>query len=314
MQKTVKLKETLTTQQIIQLLNGRQLVGIFTSMIMPSDTFYSLAKELCSGYYLHRSGEKTISPTFEKILFYAEDEDVTQSAEYILGKLIRGKFIDKWNKIYNALIVEPYNVLADTEMSIKRTGNNTDTTNKNATNTKTGNNADAINYDTTRTVSGNNSDQNQYNSNLTDDETRSNKQTTIRNSNSNDSVYGFNSEFAVPTDENTDFVNETVEGKPSDNTRHNSQSKTGTDTRTISINESQKNNGTDTHSITINETENITGNDTTTKSINEDFSRSGRHASGAKLIDEEIELRNTKLFYDIIYADIDSIATLQIYI
>lgn len=246
----MKLIETLTKTQIVDMLNGDR-VGIFTSLFNQTDLFYNKTEMLCLGYYTERSGEKTISPTYEKLLsFVKENEDITETAEELLGKLIRGKFIDKWNRVYNALLQEQYNIL-DNSTYIE---------------TIVGDNIDIKTFDTNNETNGN----------------TSNKQTYTRESNSNDDIYGFNSSAGSPSNSSLDSETETTQGDSKDNTTHNINTKTGTETLNLTVNETKTN--------------------------------TGRNGSGADLIQKELKLRNEQLFFNILYKDIDSITTLQIYI
>ena len=246
----MKLIETLTKTQIVDMLNGDR-VGIFTSLFNQTDLFYNKTEMLCLGYYTERSGEKTISPTYEKLLsFVKENEDITETAEELLGKLIRGKFIDKWNRVYNALLQEQYNIL-DNSTYIE-------------------------------TIIGDNVDTKTFDTNNETNSSTSNKQTYTRESNSNDDIYGFNSSASSPSNSSINSETETTQGDSEDNTSHNTNTKTGTETLNLTVNETKTN--------------------------------TGRNGSGADLIQKELKLRNEQLFFNILYKDIDSITTLQIYI
>ena len=104
--------------------------------------------------------------------------------------------------------------------------------------------------------------------------------TKTNNENSND-TYGFNSSSPVGNDLSYGSDTETVIGDKDSNTTHNTRDKTGNDNK----------NATENESIT----------------------RNGRDVAGAELIEKELNLRNKEIFFNTIYKDIDSIATLQIY-
>lgn len=277
----MRLKETLTTQQMIDMLNG-QVVGIFTTLIKPNDAFNSLAKDLCLGYYMSRSGEKTISPAFEKIIILTEAHTITRTADEVMGDLIRTKFFDKWSRVYSVLVSEQYDALANEDHTTNKSGTNVDTDTYNSTKGKQGNNTDITTFDT----------------NVEDDGNIATKETTTRNVNDANDVYGFNSPSPVGDSTFSESTSETVEAEADKNTSHNLRKKTGTETKSFGLDESE------TH----------TGTDSTEHVINETLTRKGRDVSGAELIEKELNLRNQQLFFDIIYADIDSVATLQIYI
>lgn len=246
----MKIIETLTTQQKIDLFNGNT-VSFFINLFQQTDSFYSMLYDLCLGYYTQRSGEKEISETYNKILDIINDNpEITESSDDILSKIIRSKFIDKWNNIYNALFEQQYNIL--------------DGYTRNET--KNANNNETVNYNTNINETGN------RNTNLS---------TTTEDTNSND-IYGFNSNSPVGNDVNTGNKNETVIGDKDSNTYENDRNKTGTDSS----------------NYVISETNEI----------------SGRDGSASDYIIKEINLRIKNNFFDIIYSDIDSITTLQIYI
>ena len=279
----MKLLETLTLGQMIKMLNNGDVVGIFPSMILSSDKFYSKLYDLCFGYYMQRSGEKTISLTYERLLQLVDAKIYTnETAENLIGKLIRGKFIEKWNRVYDVLISEQYNALQNQDFTEQKTGNNKNVDTHNTTKSRQGTNTDTTTYDT----------------NVEDNGKTGTSETTTRRAEDSNDVYGFNSITPVGDTISHETTSETILGEADKNTSHNIQTKTGTEAKQFGINES----------------ENHTGTDTTDISIDENVNRSGRNVSGAELINEELNLRNTQLFFDIIYSDIDSIATLKIYI
>lgn len=276
------LMETLSLDDKIRLFSG-DVVGIFPTMILSNDKYYNMLYDICFGYYNARSGNKTISATYKRIKEIVEQNNsINENAEELIGKLIRGKFIDKWNRVYDVLLFEQYNALDNYTLNEHKVGNNKDTDTYNNSKAKIGNNTDVTEYDT----------------NITDDGKTGTYETTTRNVDTDDNVYGFNSASPVGDSTSNENATETLIADANKNTTHNTQIKTGTDSKTFGINE----------------TETKTGTDTTDRSINETVTKSGRDGSGAKLVMEELDLRNQKLFFDIIYADIDSIATLQIYI
>lgn len=97
-----------------------------------------------------------------------------------------------------------------------------------------------------------------------------------------DDVYGFNSEEAVHKGKTSTTENQEVTEDSTKNTSYNSESFAGTNTNRFD--------GTKDESV------------------------KGRHDTAQKLINEEIRLRNLTNFIDIVCADIDSVATIQIYL
>lgn len=137
------------------------------------------------------------------------------------------------------------------------------------------------NVDITETKSGYNQDTTTYNSNVENNgKTGTKEVVTTNNENSND-VFGFNSSSPVGDTVDTEKATETTYGNAEDNTTHNLQTKTGSDNTKYDFNESTN--------------------------------RKGRNGSGADLIEAELNVRNTQIFFDIVYRDIDSVATISIY-
>lgn len=271
----MRILETLTPTQQINILSGN-IDGIFTTMFADNDVFKEHHKELCIGYYIYHSADKCISPTFDRF------RTMSETPEQLIGQLIRSKFIDKWNRVYDALIVNVYNPLDGKEYSIKKDGanKNTDT------------------YDSTKSKEGTDTDTTTFDTSIEDNGKTGTHEVTTRNISNADDIYGFNSVSPVGDTTSSENSNETFVGDSEKNTTHNIQTKTGTESKNFGINESETHTGTDTKDILIDETETY----------------KGRDVSGAVLINEEIMLRNTQQFYDIVFNDIDSITALQIYI
>ena len=246
----MKLIDTLTAQQKLDMLNGNY-VGIFPTMFVDTDEFYSTLSQICFGYYMEHSGSKTISPSYERLIEMAKTaEGLTETAEQLLGKYIRGKYINKWRRVYDALVFKSYDPLND--------------------------------YERVESKYGDNFNKTTYDTNVVNDGNSSMSEKTVRDVETGDDVYGFNSENTVGESKSTDSLVETVTGDAEHNKTHNIQTKSGSDSNY--------------------------------NKIDERYNKRGRDSSAAKLITEELDLRSQHILYDIIYRDIDSIATLQIYI
>lgn len=137
------------------------------------------------------------------------------------------------------------------------------------------------NKDYTEHKSADNTDTKTYNTSVVDDGNTGTHEVVTRDSNDNNNVYGVNSVVAVNDSEVVSTEEETVVGDKDKNTSHNESIKTGTDTVNYGV--------------------------------DEDKHISGRSVGGAELIREELDLRNSTTFMNIIFRDIDSVATLQIY-
>ena len=202
----MKVIETLTPQQINQIMVDRLAVGIFPHMIYEDDPYYNLSDELCVGYYLGHSGSKTLSPLYTRLKELEKDHPDTDDIDEIVGNMLRERFLSKWSKVYDLLITKEYDAL-----------NNID-----ITETKTGNNTDVTTYDT----------------NIEDNGEVGTHEVKTTNEENTDDVYGFNSTSPVPDSYSTGSLSETVVGDKDKNTNHNIQSKTGTESKAFGIDES----------------------------------------------------------------------------
>ena len=292
--KTMKIKDTITLTEKSSLFLQSSVVGLFTDMFQSDDVFYSLAYPMCLGYYTVQSANKTVSPVYQQMYEFSReftksqgltdntDEEILALVNSKLGSsVIRPKFIDKWNRVYNTLITEQYNALDDYSETETKTANDTDKTTYNITDGKTGTNTDTLTHNVTTEDNGK----------------TATSETTVRAVETANDIYGFNSSVAVGDTATTENNTETVTGEADKNTTQNTQIKTGTESKQIGINETYNKTGTETKEYGVNETR----------------TRTGRHESGADLVEKELNLRNKQIFFDIVYRDIDSVATISIY-
>lgn len=275
------LLNTLTTEQKISLMNGN-VVGIFSELITSFDEFYDLRAELCLGYYMGRSGYRTISPMYRRFIkMVEENEDITDTADNIIARYIRDKFIEKWKLEYGLLKAEVYDPLDEYSETEKREGSSTE----------------EREYDSEEKRSGNDSDTTTYNVLDETENTVKKREITTREGEVDNDFYGFNSNTSVPKDKQGSNSTITVEGSPEENVANGSAQKTGTTVYDKSIDNTTQHLGTDTFGIE-HETE---------------TTRSGRRISGSELAQKELDFRAKNIFFDIVYRDIDSIITIPIY-
>ena len=276
----MKIIETLTLEDKINLLNG-STVGFFSNLILSTDSFFSQAYNLCLGYYMNNSSNKTVSPIYENVLNLITENSINKSVNDIVAQMIRGKFIDKWERYYNALINENYEILEDI---VK---NETSNYTKNEVNNYTKN--ETSNYAKNETKT--------YNNTINENGKTNTDMTTSSTNEKNNDVYGFNSTAPVGSDLNYGTDTENVKGDKEKNTTENVKQKTGSDT-----------NGT-----TGNDKKGTTGNDDKDTTKNETISRTGRNTSAQDLLQKELDFRSKNLFFNIVFRDIDSIIALEIY-
>ena len=256
----MKVIDTLPIIDLEQIINNPDeisMLGVFNGAIDTSDIYYDDCHNITLYYYLTHSGNKTVAPIYKTLYdLYKkkypdyEEYQLIQETDFHIGRVIRSKFLDKWNKIYKVLVQEQYNPL----------------NNRDFTETRTADNKNTITYNNTVTEDGN----------------IGSKEVTTRDIDDNSNIYGFNSSVAVGDSTSTEISTETITGNYDENKSHSVRDKSGTDTTDFDRNE------------TIN--------------------LSGREdKSASSLITEELKLRDTKVFYDVICKDVDSILALQIY-
>lgn len=276
----MKILETLSQAKIIDILNGNSN-GIFP-YIFTDISDEKISKDLSNGYYLFHSGEKQISPYFEKVIdFTTNNTNVTLSYDEIVGNYLRSMFYDKWSRVKSALLNSEYNPIENYNISEKKTADNTKTNTYNSQNNKTANNSDNTTYDV----------------NIEDNGDTGSHEVTTRNSTQQNDIYGFNSSVAVGDDISTTDSTVTITGDKNLNTNHNINTKTGTENKAFSVDEQNSK----------------TGSDTESDNIDESIIKTGRTDSAAELIQKELDLRDKNILFDIIYKDIDSVIALQIY-
>lgn len=206
----MRIADTITTSQKLQLISNNTPCGIFDKLFNDTEPLYSLRTPLSTQFYLNRSGHKNVGVIYLNFLEIAKEEDPTidysKNEEYlslvndiIATNILRPKYLDKWLRIYQALVEEQYNPLYDEDFEENVTGSKNDTTT----------------YDTEVENDGN----------VGTHEKRTYSGSTA------DNVYGFNSSSPVGDSTSEDSNEEIVEGDATKNTSHNKQSKTGTDTK-----------------------------------------------------------------------------------
>lgn len=112
----------------------------------------SMADYIDQEYYLNHSGEKPLSPIFERLL--AITGKTTEQVVTDLARIIANKFEDKWNKLYTAFIDSDYKPLENYSMDETETPN---ITRDSTENTKTKIETETENDKTENTVHGFNS-------------------------------------------------------------------------------------------------------------------------------------------------------------
>ena len=153
------------------------------------------AMDLDLEFYLNHSGEKWISPLFSKLIKLYENVDEDNSDLLPIIKIVQiahNKFSHKWDKIYDALLVQNYDILANygfTETHTETTTeDNTITKSINESSSSNGSSSENTNITTTDTGDVKGFDYG-YNTNedgvQTDKTATTNSSTTIGDANEN---------------------------------------------------------------------------------------------------------------------------------
>lgn len=281
----MKLLETISEQEVLTALENSDGFGVFKYLQNLNIFIDSNKTELSNGYYYGHSGNKTISPLYERLMGIAKKTENTgqpQNAEELLSKIIISKFGYKWSVDYNILLSQEYDALDEKSYTETKSANNTRTTTYGKILDQTVGDTGTI----TKEYSG------------TDLTKIGTHEKTMRNTENIDDVYGYNSSTPVGDSYSNDNSFELVEGDAEKNTEDISRTSTNTDTRNL---ETKKK---DTYS----------GSDEDADVINESFSKTGRDTAPSDLLIKELSFRAKHNMFDIIFKDIDSLATLNIYI
>lgn len=305
----MKIIETLSSNEIIDLYD-EQTVGFFKHLIYDTESpLYSHLPSLCLEYYAVHSAEKTISPSFNRLINNNKD-----TANMLIGSIIGSKFKTKWERIYNVLISEQYQVLIDNEYS---ESNNSQDEKRVTYNTSLNRNIskdDTITYDVGESNFESTESSFDDTKNTTTNQKKNVEEITSRTLNIEDGVYGFNSPDSVGDSTSEEESNQTIKADKDKNTIDTIENISNTNDTSSSTESDSRKTGTETTNITETDTNSKTGNDLTEDDHRSEIVKKGRNNSAAYLIQKELDLRNRNILFDIIFADIDSVTTLKIYI
>ena len=236
--------------------------------------------------YESRSADKIISPLVKNRL--DNNGKLTGEDKTLVALQIKAVFLDKWSHLWELMQIDydplsNYDMVEDGTDQTKRTGTDTNLKTGSEDNsgaiTRTGSERD--NGDTTRTGSESDSG-------------------TGANNAENRSIYGFNSNSAVPADTSTtshDNTHTYTNVKDAVDTTHTYNQVADTDTRKKTYN---------------NVTDALTHN--TTDDMKHHLTRSGNIGvtTSQQMAESEIQLRSW-LFFENVMKDVDSLLTLAIY-
>lgn len=284
------------------------------------------AAEVDMLYHINHSGEKPISPVVDYMA--QSNAEVIESPILVrrqretLAKLIYDKFAAKWDRLFDTLN-EPYNPLENYNMdesSIETITGTEDTQNVQSQNQSS---KDKTVGSTSKELNDTNIEQTQGTQETSYDsstETAYDSSTTtqdVTESDSNNSIFAFNSEVAAPQNESASVATNT---QTTTKDGADTTSKDGTDTVTTDTNKTDnRKSKEDTSAFTKNETE-LEGNATQKGSKEHEQSRNLKHnrhgnigvTTSQQMLESELELRRYDLL-SVIFEDCDSVLCLNIY-
>jgi len=257
--------------------------GIFTELGKLFDWMSDDAEYLNYDYYLNNSGDKEVSPLFNKL--YEKDSTGYNAT---LATILKVKFGDNWNRLYEVFIESEYNPIDNYSMTEEGTDTNTNTRTDNLTHGTTNTRTNDLTKSESLTTSG------------TDETKVQSDFTTSQSSESGVQTYGFNSTSPVNQNDTSGTVTSATKGSADDN--KTTTTKNGQNTDTI----------TDTGTVTDKGTATDTGTVKDDGTITHKLTRSGNIGvtTSQRMITAELELREWNLIKHI-YNDIDSVLTLQ---
>lgn len=267
-------------------------------------------------YHGNHSGMKNVSPLVENLFARRGGYDYPGDEITWIANTIISMCGENWRKQWNTLLVQ-YNPVENYSMVEQMTNDRTvdqygrtRTWTYNLQHTKTGTEQNAPNVTETRT------DNLQHTKTGTEQDAPNTTETTTPNltTTGENSVYGFNSADAVPSDAGTRRETGT-----------SATARTGTDTRTYNTTDADTGTSatarTGTDTLTYNTTDADTGTQTDadggsdTRTRNYTLTRSGNIGvtTSQQMIESERNLWVWNFFYNVVFPDIDRILTIQIY-
>lgn len=184
--------------------------GVFEGFDTASIISQSETETVAVNYYLSHSGDKYVSPLYNKMYEITGTYVETNTA---IAELLLNRYSSKWLKIKEALIDSTYSPLMDYEHTENRTKSYTDE----------------------KTATGS----------ATTDGTHASKETNTNERTNEDGIYGFNSSVSVPSSTSSSSSESVTSAQKADNTTHGETSTEGSEslkhTETDSLTKSGRN-------------------------------------------------------------------------
>lgn len=319
--------------------------GIFRELNKLSVPWRTNSTDLDLEYFGNHSGEKIISPLVSKLLV---DDKLTSDSITRLASVIFNLNHENWDRLYLALQKEydPLQNYNGTETrtittdengssTLARTG--TESTNSDLvdTNTKTGSEVIASSGSDSLKKTG--SDTETVDNNIsetksgTNNTTRKNSINSKNSDSKDDSIYGFNSSSASPSDKSVSSSTGSETSNGTDNTTISETNGTDintnttnthntTDTQTYgksdthtynSVKDERNNNSSSVLTLDTNDTGSTSGHSESVDSLHREGNYGVR--TSQEMISQEFELRMKYRFFDVVFADVDKTLALQLY-
>ena len=282
-------------------------------------------------YYGNHSGEKFISPLVDKIL--GDDTILSESDRHSIASAVYTMNIENWKKLWDALH-EEYDPLqnynGDETVTDTTTETGSDTFKHTGTNGATGSSTGSVvrTGSESDTAGGKDSVKHTGTDTLgkkgTNSDVRTGSEAVSGSNNEDDSIYGFNSSSASPSNKsvssnsNTTTYNNVTDAhniSETDTTTYNTEDETSYG----STNTHKYSNVTDTNSSSGSSTVTYDTTDAETKNLTTQFSHTFHRegnlgvTTSQQMLESEIELRSNNKFFEIVFKDIDGVLCLSIY-
>lgn len=264
--------------KLIETLTQQELTNLFNGKVV------GVFENLLTGTELEANAQALCTSYYlynsgeKKIPKFYETILKNNNANEIIVSMLKNRFLNRWINIYKALFNYSYSPLDEySKIEIK-----------------TGNNKNTIKYDTTKTKTGNDTDTITYNITNNEEETTNKEENKTSDTSNASDIYGFNS--TTPVGDTLDTNNETTTTTNIDS-KNNTYKKTGTETKENGLDVSETNSGTDTKDY----------------DINERLESTGRNVHATDLLDKEIKFNIINDLSKIIFKDIDTLITLDVY-
>lgn len=256
-------------------------------------------------YITNRSGSKLVSPLVVQFLHNGSLQESDPSRE-IIARVILVKYLNNWTKLWGTYVTT-YDPTDNYDVTETRTYSRTGSKNETASDTHTG--TDTLQHGKTQSTTGTVSDSGSHTS---DDTTTNNLTETVNHGKTqarSDSVYGFNSDHAFPSEE-SDITDggTTTTGKTG--TVDYDSTETDSNTRTHNLSVADSGSDVQTKNLTDSHTSGITSTDGGTESVR----KRGNVGTSTyqRMIKEERALWIWN-YFEQVFADVDKELVLQVH-